>query len=123
MYRLQFSAYLRGLLGRSYSIADEEGEYEGLPRLVVAQRGKDEVLVVETLEEWIRNLPLQPVGEDQVLLKHLAICVKRFFASPERLPSRSFIWPGTPRSRSHVRLALDPRKERRLGAVRRDEHE
>jgi hypothetical protein len=114
--RVQLNLYLRGVLGRNYSVADEEGGLDGALRLVLARRGKEAVLVVNTADAWIRGLHTQLSSEDRVLLKHLAICIRRFFAHPDYLPEGEFIWPGTAEDRSRIRLALDPRKWRRLGA-------
>ena len=113
MNRLQFTTHLRGSLGRAYSVADEEAGLQGGVRLIVVRRKAEEALVVETEDSWIRSLHVLPSREERVLLKHLAICVRRYFAHPEYLPSSSFIWPGTPQTRITVRLALDPRKWRR----------
>ncbi len=117
MNRLQLSGYLRGLLGRGYSVADEEGTLDGQLHLVVARRGKEDVLTVETGDAWLWGLPAQPSSEDRMLLKHLSICIKRFFAHPEALPEQCFHWPGTPQSRTMIRLALDPRRHRRSNTV------
>lgn len=114
MTRFQFVTYLRGALGRGYSVADEEAGANDELRLVVLRRGKDAHLTVETRLGWVRELASQPTMEDRMLVKHLAVFVKRFFAHPELLPAAAFSWPGTPDSRSRVRLALDPRKWRRL---------
>jgi len=116
MNRLQFTTHLRGELGRRFSVADEEGGIDGSLRLVLVRRGNEEVLVVSTVEGWIRGLQAPPSSEDRVLIKHLAICIRRFFGHPEYLPSREFVWPGTPQTRGHIRGALDPRRWRRLGA-------
>jgi hypothetical protein len=116
MNRLQFTSHMRGLLGRAYSVADEEAGMHGEVRLIVARRKAEGVLVVETDERWIRSLPAVPGTEDRVLLKHLAICIRRYFAHPHYLPARTFTWPGTTQTRTTVRLALDPRKWRREGA-------
>jgi hypothetical protein len=116
MNRLQFNTYLRGELGRRFSVADEEGGIDGILRLVLVRRGNEEVLVVSTVDGWIRGLQAPPSSEDRVLIKHLAICIRRFFAHPEYLPSREFVWPGTAQTRSRIRVALDPREWRRLGA-------
>ena len=113
MNRLQFTSYLRTQLGRSYSVADEEYGLHGAVRLLVASRKSGDVLTVDTDDAWIRSLPPGPTGEERVLLKHLAICVRRFFVHPEYLPAQCFLWPGTPQDRIQVRLALDPRKWRR----------
>ena len=113
MTRLQFATYLRGMLGRGYSVADEEAGAASDLRLLVARRGKEDLLVIETPDGWVRSLAVTPSMEDRVLVKHLAVCVKRFFAHPEYLPQKTFGWPGTPQSRSQIRLALDPRKWRR----------
>ena len=115
MNRVHFNTYLRGLLGRGYSVADEEGGMDGILRLILVRRGKENVLVVTTSDGWVRALQAPPSTEDRVLLKHLAICARRFFAHPEYLPEHEFIWPGTAQTRSRIRLALDPRKWRRLG--------
>jgi hypothetical protein len=116
MNRLQFNTYLRGELGRRFSVADEEGGGDGTLRLVLVRRGNEEVLVVTTAEGWIRGLQAPPSTEDRVLIKHLAICIRRFFAHPEYLLGKEFVWPGTAQTRSRIRVALDPRKWRRLGA-------
>ena len=121
MNRLQFSSYLRGLLGRTYSVADEERGPDGALRLIVAKRGGDHALVVETVDHWFRTLPPSPNGADRVLIKHLAVCTRRFFAHPEYLPSATFAWPGTGESRTAVRLALDPRKWRRSAPRQQEE--
>lgn len=113
MNRVQFTTHLRGLLGRAYSVADEEAGVHGEVRLIVARRKAESVLMVETDERWIRSLPPVPGTEDRVLLKHLAICIRRYFAHPDYLPASTFTWPGTTQTRSTVRLALDPRKWRR----------
>jgi hypothetical protein len=118
--RLQLNGYLRGLLGRGYSVADEEGTLDGQLRLIIVRRGKEDVLAVETGDAWLKGLPSQPSSEDRMLLKHLSICVKRFFAHPEALPERSFHWPGTPQSRTMIRLALDPRRHRRSNSTPRE---
>jgi hypothetical protein len=113
MNRLQLMTYVRSLLGRGYSIADEEGPLDGQLRLVIVRRGKDEVLTVEMAESWIQHLSLSPTPEERMLLKHLSICVKRYFARPDALAGPSFRWPGTAENRLEVRLALDPRRGRR----------
>jgi hypothetical protein len=113
MNRLQLMSYVRGLLGRGYSVADEEGALDGRLRLVIVRRGKDEVLTVEMADSWIQHLSLMPTPEERMLLKHLGICVKRYFAHPDALDEPSFRWPGTAENRSEIRLALDPRRRRR----------
>lgn len=97
-------------------MADEEVGLHGAVRLIVVRRKAEEALVIETDDGWIRSLPPAPCTEDRVLLKHLAICIRRFFAHPEYLPACTFSWPGTPQTRTTVRLALDPRKWRRASA-------
>jgi hypothetical protein len=116
MNRVQFGTHLRGILGRSYSVADEEHGVDGALRLIVVRRGAEDALVVETADSWIRSLRPSPSGEERVLLKHLAICIRRYFAHPDYLPARTFTWPGTAQSRTTIRLALDPRKWRRDAA-------
>jgi hypothetical protein len=111
--RLQFISYLRGLLGRAYSVADEDVGVHGAVRLIVVRRKAEDALVIETDDSWIRSLEQVPLSEDRVLLKHLAVCIRRFFAHPDYLPSCTFTWPVTPQTRTTVRLALDPRKWRR----------
>ncbi len=114
MTQFHFVSYLRATLGRGYSVADEEGGADGDLRLIVLRRGKESHLVVETHVSWIRDLAPSPDMEDRMLVKHLAVFIKRFFAHPELLPNQTFSWPGTAVSRGQVRLALDPRKWRRL---------
>ena len=121
MNRLQFSAHLRGLLGRTYSVADEERGPDGALRLIVAKRGGDQSLVIETVDQWFRALPPSPSGAESVLIKHLAVCTRRFFDHPEYLPAATFPWPGTAQSRAAVRLALDPRKWRRSAPRQQEE--
>lgn len=121
MNRLEFSAHLRGLLGRTYSVADEERGPDGALRLIVAKRGGDRALVIETVEQWFRTLPPSPSGAERVLIKHLAVCTRRFFDHPEYLPAATFAWPGTGESRAVVRLALDPRKWRRSAPRQQEE--
>jgi hypothetical protein len=116
MNRLQFTTQLRGQLGRSYSVADEDVGLHGTVRLIVLHRKSEEALVIQTDDSWIRSLPSALGAEDRVLLKHLAICIRRFFAHPDYLPAGTFTWPGTAQTRSTVRLALDPRKWRRESA-------
>jgi hypothetical protein len=113
MNRLQFSSYFRGLLGRPYSVADEDGSIDGQLRFIVLRRGREETLVVETTASWIAGLEDPLTTEDRILLKHLAVCTRRFFSHPEYLASGTFLWPGTPQSRARIRLALDSRKWRR----------
>jgi hypothetical protein len=113
MNRLQFSTHFRGLLGRTYSVADEDGSIDGQIRLVVLRRGCDETLLVETTESWLAGLQPPLSTHDRILLKHLAVCTQRFFAHPDYLSSGTFLWPGTPQSRARLRLALDSRKWRR----------
>lgn len=117
MTRLQLNIHLRGLLGRGYSVADEENGIDGVLRLVVVRRGRDEALDITTSDVWIRSLGAPPSSTDGMLLKHLAVYIRRFFAHPEYLPSRAFAWPGTAQSRSQVRQALDPRRWRRQSAA------
>jgi len=114
MTRFLFVMYLRGELGRGYSVADDDGGADGDLKLVVLRRGKDAHLAVDTKLGWVRDLGSPPSMEDRVLVKHLAVCIKRFFAHPGLLPNETFAWPGTADSRGQVRLALDPRKWRRL---------
>ena len=114
MTQFHFVSYLRAALGRGYSVADEEGAADGDLRLVVLRRGKESQLVVETRLTWVRELEISPAMEDRMLVKHMAVFIKRFFAHPELLPGQAFSWPGTAMSRGQVRLALDPRKRRRL---------
>jgi hypothetical protein len=113
MTRLQFSTHYRGLLGRTYSVADEDGTIDGQLRLIVLRRGCDMALVVETTDSWLAGLQQPLATEDRMLLKHLAVCTQRFFAHPGYLPNGTFLWPGTPQSRARIRLALDSRKWRR----------
>ncbi len=113
MSRLDLATYLRGLLGRGFSVADEEGAIDGKFRLVVVRRGNDEVLVVEVGDAWFQRLGRVLSTEDRMLLKHLAICIRRFFSHPESLPEPSLRWPGTGESRQALRAALDPRRRRR----------
>jgi hypothetical protein len=113
MNRLQVMGYLRSLLGRGYSVADEERALDGQLRLVVVRRGKDHTLTVEMPDTWIQRLALFPSTEDRMLLKHLAICVKRYFAHPGALAEPSFPWPGSAQNRIEIRLALDPRRQRK----------
>jgi len=114
MTQFHFVSYLRATLGRGYSVADEEGGADGDLRLIVLRRGKESHLVVETHVSWIGDLQSSPGMEDRMLVKHLAVFIKRFFAHPELLPKQTFSWPGTAVSRGQVRLALDPRAWRRL---------
>lgn len=114
MTRFQFVTYVRGELGRGYSVADDDGGADGDLHLVVLRRGKEVHLMVETNLGWIGGLGSPPSMEDRMLVKHLAVFVKRFFAHPDLLPGETLCWPGTADSRSQVRLALDPRKWRRL---------
>jgi hypothetical protein len=120
MNRVQVGGYVRSLLGRGYSVADEEGTLDGQLRLVIVRRGKEQLLLVDMAEAWIQRLDIPPITEDRMLLKHLAICVKRFFANPESLPEHSFRWPGTPQNRTVIRVALDPRRRRRQGTTPRE---
>ncbi|MDB5059154.1 MAG: hypothetical protein JWO59_2626 [Chloroflexi bacterium] len=113
MNRLELAGYVRSLCGRGYSVADEEGTLDGQLRFVIVRRGKEEILAVEMVESWIEGLSVPPVTEDRMLLKHLAICVKRFFSHPESLPDKAFRWPGTAQNRTKIRNALDPRRHRR----------
>jgi hypothetical protein len=113
MTRVQFDAYLRSLLGRQFSVADEEHGVDSALRLVVLRRGADHALIVETADPWVRALQTPPSREDRMLLKHLGICIRRYFAARDALAARSFVWPGTSESRSRVRAALDPRRRRR----------
>lgn len=113
MTRVQFTAYLRGLLGRHYSVADEEHGVDNALRLLVLRRGAERLLTIETSDPWIRALQMPPEGEDRMLLKHLVICIQRSFGAPEALSVRGFAWPGTAESRAKVRAALDPRRRRR----------
>ncbi len=113
MTRFHFVNWLRATLGRGYSVADEEGAGDGDLRLVVLRHGKESQLVVETRLSWVRDLENSPAMEDRMLVKHMAVFIKRFFAHPDLLPDQAFSWPGTPISRGRVRLALDPRKQRR----------
>jgi hypothetical protein len=113
MTRFHFVSWLRATLGRGYSVADEEGAADGDLRLVVLRRGKESQLVVETRLSWVRELDSSPAMEDRMLVKHMAVFIKRFFAHPDLLPDQAFSWPGTAVSRGQVRLALDPRKQRR----------
>lgn len=114
MNRLQFTSYMRSQLGRTYSVADEEhGPFWAL-RLLVVSRKADRILTIETDDRWIRSLSPSPSREDRVLIKHLAICIQRFFANPDYLPGQTFGWPGTAQDRLDVRVALDPRKSRRV---------
>ena len=113
MTRVQFTTYLRGLLGRHYSVADEEYGVDSALRLLVLRRGVDRVLTIETSERWIRALQVPQQGEDRMLLKHLVICIQRAFSAPEARTARGFAWPGTAESRAKVRAALDPRRRRR----------
>jgi hypothetical protein len=113
MTRLQFSTHFRGLLGRTYSVADEDGAIAGQLRLIVLRRGCDAALLVETTESWLAGLQQPLSTEDRILVKHLVVCTQRFFAHPDYLPSETFLWPGTPQSRARIRLALDSRKWRR----------
>jgi hypothetical protein len=116
MTRFHFVNWLRAGLGRGYSVADEEGAADGNLRLVVLRRGKESQLVVKTPLSWVRELQSSPAMEDRMLVKHMAVFIKRFFAHPELLPDQTFSWPGTAVSRGQVRLALDPRKQRRRAA-------
>lgn len=113
MNRVQFTSYVRSMLGRSYSVADEDHGLHGAVRLIVATRRADTALCVDTEDAWIRALEPSVSHEDRVLLKHMAICIRRFFANPEYLPEGAFAWPGTAHSRVSVRTALDPRRWRR----------
>jgi hypothetical protein len=117
MNRLEVGSYVRSLLGRGYSVADEEGALDGLLRLVIVRRGKDDMLAVEMLESWIQGLSVPPMTEDRMLLKHLSICVKRYFSNPDSLPDNAFRWPGTAQNRTTIRVALDPRRHRRSNNV------
>lgn len=120
MMRVQFTAYLRGRLGRHYSVADEEYGAESALRLLVLRRGADRVLTIETSERWIRALQVPPEGADRMLLKHLVICIQRSFGAPEALTARGFAWPGTAESRARVRAVLDPRRRRRPGRTQEE---
>jgi hypothetical protein len=113
MSRLDLAAYIRGLLGRGFSVADEEGALDGKLHLVVVRRGNDDVLVVDVADAWFQRLGDVLSTEDRMLLKHLAICIRRFFSHPQALPEPSMRWPGTPESRQALRMALDPRRRRR----------
>src|SRR5665213_942628 len=113
MTRIRFVSWLRAILGRGYSVADEEGAADGDLRLVVLRHGRESQLVVETRLSWVRELESSPAMEDRMLVKHMAVFIKRFFAHPDLLPGEAFAWPGTAVSRGQVRLALDPRKRRR----------
>jgi hypothetical protein len=107
------AAHVRGLLGRGFSVADEEGALDGKLRLIIVRRGKTEVLVVELADTWLRSLQGGPCREDRILLKHLAICARRYFLYPYAVAESVFIWPGTVESRGKLRLALDPRRHRK----------
>ncbi len=113
MNRLELAGYVRSLLGRGFSVADEEGAIDGKLRLVVVRRGNDEVLIVELSDAWFQRLGDVLSPEDRMLLKHLAICVRRYFSHPESLPEPAIRWPGTQGSRQALRVALDPRRRRR----------
>jgi hypothetical protein len=113
MNRIELSAYIRSLLSRGFSVADEEGALDGKLRLVVVRRGADEVLIVELSDAWFQSLGDVLSTEDRMLLKHLAICIRRYFSHPEALPEPAIRWPGTSGSRQALRLALDPRRRRR----------
>jgi hypothetical protein len=113
MSRLEFATYVRGLLGHGFSVADEEGALDGELHLVVVRRGSDEVLVVDVADAWFRGLGNVLSAENRMLLKHLAICIRRYFSSPGALPEAAIPWPGTSQSRQALRAALDPRRRRR----------
>ena len=113
MNRFELAGYVRRLLGRGFSVADEEGALDGKLRLVVVRRGNEESLIIELSDTWFQSLGKVLSAEDRMLLKHLAICIRRFFSHPEALPEPSIRWPGTPGSRQELRLALDPRRRRR----------
>ena len=113
MSRLELATYVRGLLGRGFSVADEEGALDGELHLVVLRRGSDEVLVVDISDVWFRSLGDVLSAENRMLLKHLAISARRYFSSPGALPEAAISWPGTSESRQALRVALDPRRRRR----------
>jgi hypothetical protein len=113
MNRLQFSTHFRGLLGRAYSVADEDVGLDDTLRLIVLRRGREDALVVDTTESWLAQIQTPLSINDRILLKHLVVCTRRYFSHPAYVPAGAFLWPGTPQSRAMIRLALDPRKWRR----------
>ena len=102
MSRLELATYVRGLLGRGFSVADEEGALDGELHLVVLRRGSDKCSSWTFPTSGFAAWGMCFRAKNRMLLKHLAISARRYFSRVRvRFQRPRFRGPGPPRADRH----------------------